>query len=152
MNHMKRHVSGPTLELLGQAGLAPEDVDSALQKLVWSKTSAILRKHDPLIARICDTTAIGVVQIARKSRYLLMEIEQRGDNGALWQYREQAPSKCIFSCVGQVPDLIESALNGELLEKLVIPAVAMAGMLISNIDETGDGWLNIDVVPPWHRF
>lgn len=136
---MRRHVSGPALELLGQAGLSPADIDAALEDLVWSKTSAILRSHHSIVQRIRQATGINVVQIARRSRCLLIEIEQHKDNAPSWQYREHTPRNCVVSCRGQPPDRIEIALHGALLEKLIRPALAMNGTIIDQLGTTGDG-------------
>ena len=149
---MQRHVSGPARGLLDQAGLPPQDVDQALDALAAGRASTVLRSHHPLLQHIGKTTGINVVQIARRSRYLLVEVEQHRAGKPAWQYRERSPRSCTFSCRGQLPATIEEALNGELFEKLVKPAIAMTGTLISNVGETGDGWLSVAVAPPWHPF
>ena len=83
---------------------------------------------------------------------VLIGIEQHRDDGPWWQYRENTPHACVFSCRGELPATIEIALQGKLLEKLVKPALAMGDTTIDRVGETGDGWLNVDVVPPWHMF
>ena len=149
---MKRYISSPARELLGRADLAPADINAALEDLVWGKGSAILRSNHPLVERIQRATGINVVQVARRSRYLLMQIEQQKGGAPSWQYRELTPRNCTFSCRGQLPATIEVALNGELLEKLVKPAVAMGVTVINHVSDTADGWLAVDVTPPWHLF
>lgn len=149
---MKRYVSSPALALLGRSGLSPSDIDAALEDLVWGKGNAILWSNHPLVQRTRQASDINVVQISRRSRYLLLQIEQHKDGAPSWQYRELTPRSCTFSCRGYLPATIEVALNGELLEKLVIPAVAMGGTVIEQVGASGDGWLNVDVAPPWNLF
>ena len=149
---MKRYLSSPARELFDRSGLSPAGVDIALEDLVWGKGSAILRSHHPLIQRIRQATDINVVQISRRSRYLLLQVEQQKDGAPSWQYREVTPRNCTFSCRGQLPTTIEVALNGELLEKLVKPEVATESTVIKHVGPTGDGWLTVDVMPPWHLF
>ncbi|MDY7524635.1 hypothetical protein [Sphingomonas sp. 10B4] len=149
---MKRYLSSPALELFNRTGLSPTSVDAALEDLVWGKGSAILRSHHPLVQRIRQVTALNVVQISRRSHYVLLQIEQQKDGAPSWQYREITPLNCNFSCRGQLPTTIEVALNGELLDKLVKPAIAMGGTVIKHVGPTGDGWLTVDVTPPWHLF
>jgi hypothetical protein len=149
---MRRHLSSPSSSLLDQAGLSAQEVDTAMDELVWAKMSAVLRAHHPLVRHVGDATGINLVQISRRSRNLLIEIEQHAKDGPGWQYREHTPRRCIFSCRGQVPAMIETALQGELLEKLVIPALALNKVTIANVSETGDGWLTINVVPDWREF
>lgn len=123
-----------------------------MEDLVWGKVSAVLRPNHPLVQRVREATGINLVQISRRSRNLLIEIEQHGEDGPSWQYREHTPRRCTFSCRGQLPATIEAALQGELLEKLVIPAAAINNVTIANVGETGDGWLNVDVVTKWREF
>lgn len=145
-------LSGPALKLLSQSGLAASQVDEALTALVRDRAQTVLRYHHPLVRRLKDATGINVVQIARRSKYLLIEIEQHDDQGPLWQYREHAPRRCIFSCRGQIPATIEAALQGELLERLVNPAVMLQGAIVQDIAGTADGWLNIHITPQWQSF
>lgn len=149
---MKRHISEPTLSLLTAARLSASDVDEALGKLVNDKRAALVRKPHAIIQRINDQTDINVVSIARKSRHILVEIEQRKSDTAWWQYREHSPRHCVFSCRGQLPATIEIALNGALLEKLVRPAIAMSGTTIESVGSTRDGWLEVGVTPSWIEF
>lgn len=149
---MKRQVSGPGLELLRQASIAPDALDSALGDLVGAGACAILRPNHPILEGIRQATRINVVNVSRRSRYLLITIEQQKDGKPSWQYREQSPRRCVFSCRGQLPAAIEVALNGELLEKLVRPTIALHRTVIQQIDPTGEGWLNVDVTPAWHPF
>jgi hypothetical protein len=123
-----------------------------MEDLVRAKTSAVLRPNHPLVQRVREVTGINLVHISRRSRNLLIEIEQHGDNGPTWQYRELTPRRCTFSCRGQLPSTIETTLQGELLEKLVIPAAALKAIKIANVGVTGDGWLSVDVTPNWHEF
>lgn len=149
---MKRYVSSPASSLIAQSGLSPDYINAALENLVWGKGSAILRSNHPLLQRIRQATEINVVQVSRRSRYLLMQIEQHKEGTPSWQYRELTPRNCIFSCRGQLPAAIEIALNGELFEKLVKPAIAMDDTVIERVGDTGDGWLSVDVTPAWHLF
>ena len=123
-----------------------------MEELVWSKMSAVLRLNHTLVRCVREATGINLVQISRRSRNLLIEIEQHGVDGPSWQYREHTPRRCTFTCRGQLPATIETALQGELLEKLVLPAVAINSVRIANVGETGDGWLNVNVVPEWRKF
>lgn len=149
---MKRRLSSPTNALLNHAGVTPGAIDAAIDDLVRAKASAVLHANHPTVAQIRRTTGINLVQIARRSRYLLIDIEQQTETGPLWQYREITPRHCNFACRGQLPVSIEIALNGELLETLVIPTVAMKGLRIDTVGDTGDGWLSVDVTPAWHVF
>lgn len=149
---MKRYVSSPALTVLGGAGLSPDHIYAALEDRIWGKGSAVLQANHLLVQRIREMTEINVVQIARRSRYLLCQIEQRKDEVPSWQYRELTPRNCTFSCRGQLPAAIEVALNGELLEKLVKPAAALEGTIIKHVGSTGEGWLDVDVTPTWHSF
>lgn len=149
---MKRRVSSPALALCNQSGVSPHCIDAALEELVSTKSSAILRSGHPLVRRVRQATGISLTQISRRSRYLLIEIEQQKGSRPSWQYREHSPRNCTFSCRGELPATIEMALNGELLEKLVIPTHAMPDTVIEHLGPTGDGWLNVDVTPAWHTF
>lgn len=140
------------LELINRAGLRPEAVDEALDDLVRKPASAILRGSHPIVQRLQQASDINVVQISRRSRCLLVEIEQLNQEGPAWQYREKAPRNCIFSCRGQIPDSIGSALSGALLAKLVVPTIALAETSINDVTATADGWLNVEVKPEWHQF
>lgn len=148
----KRYISTPAYELLKNAALTAIEIDAALEDLVWNKSPAILRNSHPLVQRIRQTTGINVVQISRRSRYLLLQIEQQKDGAPSWQYRELTPRTCTFSCRGELPATIEVALNGELLEKLVVPAAALGSTAIDRVGTSGDGWLNVDVTPTWNLF
>lgn len=148
---MIRHISGPTLKLLDQADLRADEIDAAIEGLVWGKAAAVLRHDHPLILQLRQASAINVVQIARRSRNLLIVIEEHGDAGPVWQYREHTRRRCTFSCRGEIPDTIQAALKDELLDKLVHTAIAKS-TLISGVTPSPDGWLNVDVVPEWHVF
>lgn len=149
---MKRRLSRPTSALLGQADVVPDAVDSAIDELVTGKSSAVLRANHPIVQQVRHTTGINLVQISRRSRYLLITVEQHSEVGPVWQYRETTPRDCVFACPGQLPPSIEEALNGELLEKLVMPAVAMREVRIDHVGDTGDGWLSVQVTPTWIEF
>jgi len=149
---MRRGLSSPSASLFKQANVQPEGLDAAIEDLVWTKAPAMLRFDHPLVRQVRDSTGINLVQVARRSRNLLIEIEQHSGSGPSWQYREYTPRRCTFSCRGQLPATIETALQGELLERLVIPAAALQDITIASVAGSGDGWLNIDVVPPWHLF
>lgn len=149
---MRRGLSSPSASLFDQANVQPEELDAAIGHLVWRRAAAILRFDHPLVQQVREGTGINLVQVARRSRNLLIEIEQHSGAGPSWQYREHTPRRCTFSCRGQLPATIETALQGELLKKLVIPAAALQGIPIANVAGSGDGWLNIDVAPPWHLF
>lgn len=149
---MKRQISEPTLGLLAASGLSATEVDDAIDRLVAAQKATLLRKPHDIIQRIADQTGINVVGIARKSRHILIEIEQRKGGAAWWQYREHSPRRCIFSCRGQVPATIGTALNGVLLEQLVKPAIAMSGTTIGSVGSTTDGWLTVEVAPTWTSF
>lgn len=149
---MRRTISGPAQALLDRAGVSPEEIDTALGEMVSGKGIAILRAHHPLIRHIQQTTSINIVQIARRSRTLLIEIEQQRDNKPFWNYREHRPRWCTFSCPGILPDTIEIALHDQLLDKVVESAIAMTGTKITDVSKTDDGWLRFNVVPPWHIF
>ncbi len=149
---MKRRLSRPTSALFGQADVSPDAVDHAIDDLVTGKASAVLRTNHPIVQQVRRTTDINLVQIARRSRYLLITVEQHGDRGPAWHYREITPRDCVFSCPGQLPPSIEEALNGELLETLVMPAVAMREVRIDHVGDTGDGWLSVQVTPTWIEF
>lgn len=149
---MKRHVSSPASELFRRAQVPPEDFDRALGGLVQAGASAILRRNHPLLESVRQATEINVVGVSRRSHYLLMTIEQHKDGKPSWQYREHSPRRCVFSCRGEIPATIEMALNGELLETLVKPTMALRKTVIRHVGPTGEGWLNVDVKPAWHSF
>lgn len=149
---MKRQVSGPTLKLLGSAGVSPDTVDRCLDDMMSKGASAVLRNHHPIVRAIQEAASVNVVQISRKSRCLLIHIEEYNQNGPMWQYREHTPRKFVFSCRGELPATISNALDGELLERLVKPVVSMDGTSITNVVETADGWIDLAVLPPLHLF
>ncbi len=85
----KRHVSQPLSGLLRQAGIACDDVDSALDRQAARWVHTVLRHGHPYVRRLRASTGFNVVGISRKYRRLLIDIEQRGpDGGMLWHYRE----------------------------------------------------------------
>lgn len=149
---MTRHVSAPALTLLQQAGLRPDEVDLTIDNLVHGKAAAILRRSHALLRRIEEASGITVVQIARRSRYLLITIEQRADGVPAWQYRELSPRRCTFSCPGQVPATTAVGLVGQPLYYLAQPMTGMEALVIEQINDTGDGWLVVDVAPVWSVF
>ncbi|QBM75166.1 hypothetical protein E2E30_04890 [Sphingomonas sp. AAP5] len=149
---MTRHISKPALSLLRQANLTPGEIDLAIDALVDGKASAILRKGHALLRRIEEASGIIVVQIARRSRYLLITIEQATRNAPAWQYRELSPRRCLFSCPGQVPSTIAVGLVGLPLRHLADPMTGMEDLLINAISDTGDSWLVVDVTPVWSTF
>lgn len=73
---MKRHLSRPTLAHVGDLWLTAAEVGGALGALAWEKAGAILPGHRLLLRRIPQATGINVAQVARKSRPLLIGIEQ----------------------------------------------------------------------------
>ena len=149
---MQRHLSSPAKALFGEAEVSPQQIDAALDELVQARASTVLRIHHPLVQRVHAATGINLIQVSRRSRNLLIQIEQACETGPAWQYREHTPRRCTFACRGQLPDTIENALQGELLEKLVVPAAAMEGVVITKVGNTSDGWLTVDVAPTWHLF
>jgi hypothetical protein len=152
MQRMRRSLSSPSASLFSQAGVRAGEFDAAIDDLVWAKAPAVLRFEHPLMQRVRDSTGINLIQVSRRSRNLLIEIEQHSGGGPSWQYREHTPRRCTFSCQGQLPVTIETALQGELLELLVEPAAALQGVMIAHVAPSGDGWLNVDVTPTWHIF
>lgn len=149
---MKRHLSEPTLELLKSAKLQPEEVDVALEHLVSDNRPAVLRANHPIVQRIQKASGLCVVQVARRSRYLLIEIEQPAHAGAVWQYRERTPRDCLFSCRGEIAETVRQSLIGRQLEQLVAPTPAIARCRIEGVDDTRDGWLIVAVRPMWYSF
>jgi hypothetical protein len=149
---MTRHVSTPALALLRQAGLSPGDIDHAIDALVRDKASAMLRKGHGLLRRIEAASGVAVVQIARRSRYLLITIEQAADGAPSWQYREVSPRQCRFSCPGQIPATAAMGLVGQSLRHLARPMTGMDELVIEQISDTPDGWLLVDVTPAWSVF
>lgn len=149
---MRRGLSSPSASLFNQAGVRADDVYAAIEELVRVKASAFLRFDHPLLRAVRAATGINLVRVSRRSHNLLIEIEQHQDQWPSWQYREHTPRRCTFSCRGQLPATIETALQGELLEKLVIPAAALQGIKIEYVADSSDGWLKIDVAPTWHFF
>lgn len=139
---MKRHLSGPTRELLRKAALLPDHLDDALNAPACCRASAVLRRDHALVRGIAEAPSINITQIARKSRYLLIEVEQSSADGPIWQYREHAPRNCV-SCMGKLPATAMTGLGGEPLNSLVSPPLAMDGVLINRIEENGDGWLTV---------
>ena len=149
---MRRRLSSPSASLFSAAGVQAEELDAAIDDLVWSKMPAILRLDHPLVQQVHAKTDVNLIQVSRRSRNLLIEIEQHCAKGPSWQYREHTPRRCTFSCRGQVPAPLEPPLQGALLETLVIPAAALQGVPIANVADSGDGWLNVDVAPSWQLF
>lgn len=148
----RRHVSEPALELLAKADLPPAEIDAALEALVESSNRAILRVNHPLLQRIARASGVNITQIRRRSRYLLIAIEQFNEQGACWQYREQTPRNCLFSCRGTIADSVAIGLGGELLEKLACPTPALARSRIFDVSPADDVWLNVRVTPEWRPF
>ena len=149
LEEVRRRLSSPSASLFDQAGVRAEEIYVAIEDLVWTRGAAILCFDHPLVQRVRDATDINLVQVSRRSRNVLIEIEQHNGAGPAWQYREHTPRRCTFSCRGELPATIKSALQGELLEKLVIPTAALQGVRIANVAGSGDGWLNVDVAPSW---
>jgi hypothetical protein len=150
--HKRRHVSDPALELLEKANLPPVEIDAALEAVVWSSSGAVLRVSHPLLQRIAQASGVNVTEIRRRSRYLLIAIEQFDEQGASWQYREHTPRNCLFSCRGQVADGLAIGLGGELLEKLACPTPALSRSRIIDVSPADDMWLNVRVTPEWRLF
>lgn len=149
---MTRQVSQPALRVFGQANLTPNEIDHAIDDLVLGKASAMLRQGHAVLRRIEEQTGIAVVQIARRSRYLLITIEQRAGDAPAWQYRELSPRRCLFSCPGKIPASAAAGLVGQPLHHLADPMPGMADIVIDAIDDTTDGWLVVDVTPAWLIF
>lgn len=152
--HTRRHVSVPALELLEKADLPPAEIDAALEALVGSSNGVVLRLNHPLLQRIAHASGVNVTQISRRSRYLLIAIEQFDQQGAYWQYREQTPRDCLFSCRGRLPNNLAISLSGELLKTLACPALApaIADTRIVDVNPVDDNWLNVRVTPEWRLF
>lgn len=149
---MTRHVSRPALTLLERAALTPDEIDRAIDDLVRDKASAMLRKGHDLLRRIEEATGILVVQVARRSRYLLISIEQQIDAAPSWLYRELSPRRCLFSCPGQIPATAAVGLVGRPLRQLADPKTGVEDLIIKEIADTADGWLVVDVTPVWMAF
>lgn len=149
---MTRHVSRPALTLLQRAALTPNEIDRAIDDLVLSKSSAMLRKGHDLLRRIEEATGVLVVQIARRSRYLLISIEQQIDAAPSWLYRELSPRRCLFSCPGKIPATATVGLVGHPLRHLADPKAGVEDLVINDIADTADGWLVVDVTPVWMAF
>lgn len=105
-----------------------------------------------MLTRMSDASGVDVVQVSRKSRYLLLEIEAVKEKRAHWLYRELAPRKCVFSCRAGLGETLKVALQGKLLAQLAVPHDAIAVTTIDQVQQTGDGWLSVDVTPRWEEF
>ncbi len=105
-----------------------------------------------MLLAMSEAAQLNVVQITRRSRYLLVEIEQWKDDQPHWQYREMSPRQCRFSCRGLLPDVLAGALAGKLLAQLVKPDPALNDTTIIDVHSSGDGWLSVEVAPRWEAF
>lgn len=149
---MKRQLSGPAVELLERSNLPPSEIDAALDALVQNKAGAVLYHNHPVVQHIAGSTGLNLVQIARKSRHLLIQIEQQNDHGPLWQYREQTPRSCTFACKGQIPLTAQSVLPGKPLSTLATTPLGMDQVIINQVIDDSGGWVTVSVTPPWHIF
>ncbi|MFK3889786.1 hypothetical protein [Sphingomonas sp. NPDC079357] len=149
----KRSVSDPLLALLQQAGLAPEDIDKALDRQAARWTHTLLRHGHPYVRRLRTSTGFNAVGISRRYRRLLIDIEQRGsDGGLLWHYREFGRANCLFRCKGAIPDTTLTALPGRLLGNLIQPYPALSAATIHDAVATRDAWIELTVEPGWQVF
>lgn len=149
----KRHMSQPLSALLRQAGLACDDVDSALDRQAARWAHTVLRHGHPYVRRLRTSTGFNAVGIARKYRRLLIDIEQRGsDGGMLWHYREFGRANCLFRCKGVIPDTTLAALPGRTLGSLIQPYPALSATRIHDAVATRDGWIEMTVEPGWQVF
>lgn len=145
---MIRHVSAITLQLLEGAGLTADALDREFD----GRAPAVLRKAHPMLVAMSNAAGLNVVQAARRSRYLLIEIEQHESGATQWVYREKTARDCIFSCRGTLPDALQGALEGRMLGQLVDPHDAISATTIEHAVDIGAGWLAIGVSPRWETF
>lgn len=90
-DQMRRCLSLTSAALFDQAGVRADEIDAAIEDLVGTKAAAILRFNHPHVKRVRHATNINLVQVSRRSRNLLIEIEQHSGVGPSWQYREHTP-------------------------------------------------------------
>ncbi|MEG8022989.1 hypothetical protein [Sphingomonas aerolata] len=105
LQRMRRSLSSPSASLFSQAGVRAGEFDAAIDDLVWAKAPAILRFDHPLMQRVRDGTGINLVQVSRRSRNLLIEIEQHSGGGLPGNtasiHRAGVPSPARDSCPSQ---------------------------------------------------
>jgi hypothetical protein len=149
---MRRHVSEITLRLLDGVGISPNELDVEIDARIARRSPAVLPKHHPMLMAMSQTANLNIVQVTRRSRYLLVEIEQWKESEPLWQYRELSPRRCSFACRSALPEVLASALAGKLLTHLAQPSSALNDTVITEVYPSIDGWLSVEVAPRWKAF
>ena len=142
----------PFADLLGRAGLLPEEVDLALRKRIEQGKAAVLTYNEAVPAQIRITTGFNVVAIGRAHGRLLVSIEQRTATLLHWTYREHSRNNCVFACLGGVADAHLAALPGKNLKTLADPEFAASESVINFIRVFADGWLEAHVSPEWEQY
>ena len=149
----RRYVSQPLLEMLRQADLTSDHVNSALDWQMARWTHASLPHSHPYMRRFRTGTGLNAVAISRKYRRLLVNIEQRGpDGGMLWHYREVGRTNCQFHCKGVIPAASLAALPGKSLNVLIQPHPALSAAEIRAAVATCDGWIELTLALSWTIF
>lgn len=149
---MQRQISTPAIDLLSKGKTSPTDVEEALEARVARDSTAVLRIDHPLLRHIRESSKIPLVQIRRKSRHILIEIDSK-ESTPVWMYREISPRHCRFTVRGRIPETILSILAGKRLESLASPITdGLSKCEIIDIIQAEYDWLDVSINPDWRSF
>ncbi len=144
-----RHLSRPLAAILSSAGLGVGDVDDAITGQVARGLPPLLRPGHPDIRKLADTTGLNIVSVARRYHRLLVEIEQKSQQGIWWIYREHNRTNADFMCSGVVPDTVAVALGGQPLSVLDDLPFEIATAVIKTASVVEGSGMSVTVTPLW---
>lgn len=144
-----RHLSRPLAAILSSVGLAVEDVDDAISGQIARGLAPLLRPGHPHIRKLADATGLNVMSVARRYHRLLVEIEQKSQQGIWWIYREHNRATADFMCSVVVPDTAAVALGGRPLRDLADPPFEIDTALIKTGLVVEGGAMSVTVTPIW---
>lgn len=144
-----RHVSRPLAAILSLAGLSVGDVDGAITEHTARGLPPLLRAGHPHIRKLADTTGLNIVSVARRYHRLLVEAEQKSQQGIWWIYREHNRTNADFICGGVVPDTVAAALGGRTLSVLADPPFEIDTAVIKTASVHEGSEMSVTVIPLW---
>jgi len=144
-----RHLSRPLAAILSSAGLSVEDVDDAITEQIARGLPPLLRPGHPQNCKLADATGFNIVSLARRYHRLLVEIEQKPQQGIWWIYREHNRTNADFMCSGVVPDTVAAALGGRPLSVLADPPFEIGTAVIKTASVLESNSMSVAVTPLW---
>jgi hypothetical protein len=145
---MSYDISRPALAIMTMAAVLPNRINAIIDGRIWRGLDAALRFNHHYPRTLRQRTNIPVVGIARKNRHLLLSIESRSP---FWTYYEYSRNDCWLAVGVEVPDLLQSALTGEALGRLINTGTPVDAVEITGFHRERACWTEVRLAPGWVR-